>query len=180
MPFCLIVLLLLGCQKPENNITKDNAAQESKTTNHDPSENWTLSVNNDEMRNTVSKTLILESVNSADFKFPYNGGSKLSLIVKGTNTDHPIVAFFIEKGQYDCDLYTCRGAIKFGSSDVEKVTFATMPTDGLLRFNGSNEAFVSNMRTIDKLIVELPFYQEGTKQFIFNLKGFSKAENKLK
>ena len=179
MPLCLIVLLLLGCQKTEKNI-KDNLAQEGKETKHDPSESWTLNVNNDAMRNTVSKTLIIESVNSAHFKFPYNGGSKLSLIVKDTNTDHPIVAFFIEKGQYDCDLYSCRGAIKFGSSDVEKVTFATMPTDGLLRFNGSNEAFVSNMRTIDKLIIELPFYQEGTKQFIFNLEGFSKAENKLK
>jgi len=169
----LMGLSLIGCAKPQENSVKTEVQVEEKLPR------WEVITSKDEMRKTEQKFLAIESDNSADFKFPYDGGSKLTLVLADTKSDEPRVVLVIDKGQYDCSIRACYGAAKFGESPVQDLEFQEGATKEILVFTGNSKAFVANIRKFKKVIIELPFYQEGNQQFTFNTEGFSAEEPKI-
>lgn len=169
----LMGLTLVGCAKQqESNFNKEIQA-------HEAPPRWEVITSKDEMRKTEQKFLAIESINSANFKFPYDGGSKLTLVLTDTNSDEPRVILVIDKGQYDCSMRACYGAAKFGDSPVQDLEFQEGVSKEILVFTGNSKAFVANIRKFKKVIIELPFYQEGNHQFTFNTEGFSAEEPKI-
>lgn len=169
----LIGLTLVGCAKQqESNFNKEIQV-------HEAPPRWEVITSKDEMRKTEQKFLAIESINSANFKFPYDGGSKLTLVLTDTNSDEPRVILVIDKGQYDCSMRACYGAAKFGDSPVQDLEFQEGVSKEILVFTGNSKAFVANIRKFKKVIIELPFYQEGNQQFTFNTEGFSAEEPKI-
>lgn len=136
-----------------------------------PSSNWIHSEEKDELRGTTDKFASITSENTVDFDFPYAGGSSLRMTVRRTAQYGQDIILNISSGQFVCGVYDCSGMISIDGK-TEKLTlsrpedhdsetlFATYP-DGLIR----------KLKGSQKVIVELPFYQEGNRQFTFETAG---------
>lgn len=171
------VATLLGCSKPDQTQIINKAEIEQ------PKSSWQVVVSKDEMRETNSKWLATRSENDAELEFPYDGPNKLQMEVLDSKLKNPRIFFTIDKGQYDCGHSTCYGAIKFGSTPVQEVTFKEYDVSGndgtILIFEGNTNALLSNIRKFEKITVELPFYRNGTRQFKFSTLGFNEAEKEI-
>lgn len=169
------ILVLAGCgKKPEQTSIQPEATQPAK-----PENKWSYSESKDEMRGEMIKILSVDSANTVDLSFPYDGGAKLSLMIIKPIGRQPIIGAYLEKGQLSCSN-GCLGALRFGSSPVEMLTLQQKDDPKALELIVDSKAFMANMRNIKKLVIELPFYQDGSRQFTFDLTGFSEAEAKLK
>lgn len=129
------------------------------------------------MRNTETKFASIKSSNEVFFEFPYDGGSSLSLVLR-KKTNHPSeIMFAISKGQYSCDNIStnCYVSFKFDENKIQKIALASASD------YSSDVLFIEDQRDIDQfinqlhksknLIIELPFYQAGSKQFKFTVSG---------
>lgn len=174
--FLAMMVGLSGCNEP----VQKNDITETKST---VGETWQLSVSKDEMRGVTDKTAYLRSNNSADLAFPYDGDNRLSIYVSGSKND-PTILLKIDNGQYDCSRRNgCDLAVKFGNSPIQYINFQVVDYQGsdgtILRHYGDNQFIFKNLLTYKKTIIEVPFYKNGTRQFVFNTSGFNEIENKL-
>lgn len=135
-------------------------------------ESWIYKNAKDEMRGQEAKFATTVSTNSVDFDFPYNGGSKLILTLRksGNETD---VMVTVSKGQILCEIRGCETAFKFDTGAVQTITM-TEPdnhaSDVLFVMHDKTEdKIINHLKTSKKLIIEVPFYQEGKKQFTFDV-----------
>ncbi|MGK3363416.1 hypothetical protein ACSLNB_18330 [Citrobacter portucalensis] len=147
---------------------------------------WLASYNNDEMRGTATKFLQTESDNAVDFDFPYNGGSKMTLVLRSPKTElkgeqkaedlKPNEAMLlISKGQFSCNSYDgCDVSVKFDNEKIQKYKMSPAENgrSDVIFFDKSN-SFIKSISNHKKLIIEADFYQAGPKQFKFNLEGYS-------
>lgn len=167
-------LLLVGCGKKSG----DHAQSQTPKI-----ETWQVTSYKDDMRGTSNKWLTLRSDNSADLNSPYNGDNRLQLDVLDSKSSNPKVFITIDKGQYDCGKYGCYSAVKFGNNPIQYLTFNEHDAAGsdgkILEFSDNSKAFVQNIRAFKNIIIELPFYRNGTRQFHFSTSGFNEAEKNL-
>lgn len=150
---------------------------------------WYASYDNDEMRGTAQKFIQTESDNAVEFDFPYNGGSKMSLLLRSKKTelkegqkaeDLPLTEAIltISKGQFICSSFNdCHVSVKFDSGKIEKFSMseASGGRSDVMFFDNSS-SFIQNVRTHKKVIIEAEFYQSGNKQFKFDLTGITTAK----
>ncbi|MDU6539162.1 hypothetical protein [Mixta calida] len=150
------------------------------------SADWTVRYNNDEMRGTARKFLQTESDNTVNFDFPYNGGSKMAIVLRSKKTElkngqkaedlKPNEALLvIDKGQFSCHSFNdCHVSVKFDNGKIQKYSMSESD-DGSsdVIFFDQSSSFIKNIKSHKKLIVEADFYQSGSKQFKFDLEGFS-------
>jgi len=129
---------------------------------------WAYDTSDDELRGEKIYRASMESSNSVSFDFPYNGGSTLRMTVRRHPEYGQDVIFVISKGQFTCGVDDCAGTINFGSG-AESIALVE-PSD-----NASDTLFAANadyvigqLKKSKKVIVELPFYQEGNRQFTFD------------
>lgn len=148
---------------------------------------WSTSFSSDEMRGTAQKFIQTESDNSVEFDFPYNGGSKMGLMLRSKKSqikdgqkaeDLPLseAILVISKGQFLCSSYgDCHVSVKFDDGKIQK--FAMSPASGgrsdVIFFEDS-KSFIKGIKSHKKLIIEADFYQAGPKQFKFDLVGAEK------
>lgn len=147
---------------------------EQKSISGDAASNWIYNTTKDEMRGQEEKFATTVSTNSVDFDFPYNGGSKLILTLRksGNKTD---VMVTVSKGQILCGIRGCETALKFDTGAVQTITM-TEPdnhaSDVLFVMHDKTEdKIINQLKTSKKLVIEVPFYQEGKKQFTFDVSG---------
>ena len=147
---------------------------------------WYASYDNDEMRGTAQKFVQTESDNAAEFDFPYNGGSKMTLLLRSKKTelkegqkaeDLPLseAVITISKGQFVCSSFNdCHVSVKFDTGKIEKFTMseASGGRSDVIFFDNS-ESFIKKVKAHKKLILEADFYQAGAKQFKFDLSGLT-------
>lgn len=136
-------------------------------------DNWSYDSSTDELRGRKIHTATVTSENSASFSFPYQGQNYLRIQVRKHPEWGTDVILIMDKGQILCHSYSepCRGMVSFDGK-VQKFSFNEAAD------NSSNVVFVSNANSFikklkgsSKLIIELPFYQEGNSQFKFETKG---------
>jgi hypothetical protein len=145
---------------------------------------WLVSYKNDEMRGTAQKFIQTDSDNAVDFDFPYDGGSKMTIVLRskkqtlkeGKTADKlPLTeaVILISKGQFSCNSYQgCSISAKFDDGKILKYSM-TEAADGSadVIFVDNSASFIKNVKSHKKLIVEADFYQAGAKQFKFDLSG---------
>ncbi|ELE9019834.1 TPA: hypothetical protein N5L20_000032 [Enterobacter kobei] len=145
---------------------------------------WHTSYKNDEMRGTAQKFSQTESDNAVDFDFPYNGGSKLTIVLRSKKTELkagqkpeslPLTEaiIVISKGQFSCNSYDgCHVSAKFDDGKIQRYAMsgAADGSSDVIFFDNSS-SFIKNLKTHKKLILEADFFQSGSRQFKYDLTG---------
>ncbi|EOR08666.1 hypothetical protein F896_01192 [Acinetobacter genomosp. 15BJ] len=182
-----LILGLAGCSKhieeksaDTNQVeaSNDDLAKKGNNSDQKPLTSWRYEESKDEMRNISLKFAGLESNNTVEFEFPYNGGSKLTIALR-KNSQTPNsdgVGFLIDKGQFFCaSMDGCTGSIKFGNGSIEKINLKMSDDQNSKILYMSNEeqikSFIQKLKKGENLIVELPFFQTGDRQFSFDSTG---------
>ncbi|EJH1187043.1 hypothetical protein NCP51_004257 [Salmonella enterica] len=151
---------------------------------------WKAKYFSDGMRGTVIKELVIESTNNVYFDAPYDGGSKMELILRSKwtklqngqdiNTLKPAdVLLTIKPGQFNCILYEeCSISVKFDDGKILRYRARTSSdgsSDVIFIRNGAS--FIKNVGAHKKLIIESGFYQGGNRQFYFDIEGYKEKLN---
>jgi len=137
-------------------------------------QNWQYESSKDEMRGIESKFAVAVSTNTVDFDFPYNGGSKLILTLrkKGNEAD---VMVSVSKGQFLCGFKGCEAAFKFDNGGVQSITMSDPDNHAsdllFVAYGKTKHKVIQQLKSSKKLVIEVPFYKEGKKQFTFDVSG---------
>ncbi|AXY58475.1 hypothetical protein CDG60_12225 [Acinetobacter chinensis] len=175
----LVLLVLLGIGMCADNSLneKSSPASSVKTQTSDQADgvslqNWKYETIKDEMRGIESKFATVVSTNKVDFDFPYSGGSNLMITLrkKGNETD---VMVAISKGNFLCGFSGCEAAFKFDNGDVQSITMSDPDSHApdliFVAYDKTKNKIIKQLKTSNKLVVEVPFFKEGKKQFIFDV-----------
>jgi hypothetical protein len=138
-----------------------------------PATSWRYSSAKDEMRGTEKFYAMLTSDNQVQLDFPYQGGSSLTLAVRKYGKEATDVLLFIDKGQVTCHMSGCELAVKFDDEPVSSVhahEAAGGSTNAV--FIDYPTTFIKKMKASKHLMLELPLYQAGDKQFKFETAAF--------
>jgi len=131
-----------------------------------PDDPWSYSSSSDEMRGSRTSIACIDSTNSFEFGFPYSGGTRGSLCLRYSTNNGPKILVFARRGQISC--YDCRIGVRFDAHIVNNYS-PNRSNDGQTLF--LPRAFLTNLRgspLADRVIIEIPFYRDGVKQFIFS------------
>lgn len=176
--FTVLLAIFGGTKETENNKKLNQLSGSPKAEVGEPvkKENWQTTTSNDEMRGTKSTTTATMSTNQVNFAFPYDGGSNLVLNVRNNNKSKDVI-IFISKGQFICGSYDgCPVSFKFDNDSVQTITMVGSDShDSDILFINSQKtanAVIQKLKTSKRLIIEPKFYQEGSKQFTFDVSGF--------
>lgn len=132
---------------------------------------WSYIKTEDKARNKEIYRANISSLNSVKFNFPYSDTIVLIISIRKHPEWGQDVIFVINDGQFKCDYDDCVGLINFDGKP-EKLTLAESK-DGSsdMIFAQYGEAIIKKLLNSKKVIVELPFYQEGNRQFEFATEG---------
>ena len=132
---------------------------------------WIYSEQKDELRNSAVYQARIRSENSHDFSFPYGSGNYLTMVVRKHPQWGRDVFFRIDNGQMMCDIYDCRYTISFDGAAESLTLVPPEDRDSTMLFAKYGDAIIRKLKNADRVIVELQFYQEGNRQFIFETAG---------
>lgn len=181
--YTLVVLLVLGLvgacfgesETEGNNKTNGDsaAATNAAAQTESASSAWEYSETIDEMTDKKSYLAYVESENSVNFDFPYDGGSTLSLCLRDDPQYGKDVYIKISKGQFNSNVI---------SGQTIKVRFdQDEPYD--VRCNGSSDysmdvlfldgykKLVERLKTAKTMKISVEFFNEGTRTFTFNVEN---------
>ncbi len=135
---------------------------------------WEYSSNRDEMRGTTSKLAELESENSLDFDFPYNGGARGHLMLRKEPENGLNVILRMDKGQFMSNHEYV--SVKFDDDPIVRFSTSEASDNRIgVVFLSPERRFLALLRKSRKLIIEAEFYQEGRRQMTFNVAGLDPA-----
>jgi hypothetical protein len=103
-----------------------------------------------------------------EFEFPYNGGSQGKITLRNKNGQYTAM-FLIDKGQIQTDYDGTYIRVKFDDEAPVKWSMAESSDNSsdVLFFNNEKK-FLDKLRKSKKVVLEIPFYQSGNEQFVFN------------
>lgn len=142
--------------------------------------NWFYHSAEDPMSGRKTFTARLESDNTLNFDFPYQGAQHGTLTLRKHPKWGSDVIVSIEKGQILCNSYSsCPIVVRF--DDATAVTYSgTEPAD-----NSSETAFIpgyskfaEKLKTAKRVRIQFNVYQEGAAVLDFNVKGFDSSRMK--
>lgn len=133
---------------------------------------WSLQTKQDEMDDSKSYWYSLQSDNYANFDFPYEGDSYLTITVRWMKKYGYDVLLEITDGQMVGDEYngTNYVRVRFDGGKVQKFYY-NEPNDGSsnLVFLRNAQKFIEKCKNAKDIIIEQEFYQEGVLQFKFHV-----------
>ena len=136
--------------------------------------NWQYKTTKDDMRGTTTNFATTVSTNTVNFDFPYSGGSKLLLTLRETGNQKDVIVT-ISKGQILCDIRGCDLSFKFDDGAVQSITMSEPDNHSsealFVMYDKTEDKIINQIKSSKKLIVEVPFYREGKKQFAFDVSG---------
>lgn len=150
----------------------------SPTAHTPPQPKWDYLFFADNVSGKNGKTAEVTSINSFEMNFPYQGGTTGSITIRNHPRQGKDIYFSINKGQLLCTSYEgCEVLVRF--DDRKPFTIhANTPED-----NSSTTLFLSGynrlVKEIEKsktMIVEVTFFQNGTRAFEFDVSNFKASE----
>lgn len=135
---------------------------------------WSVRTSKDAMTDIESTHIMLRSVNSAAFDFPYRvpGGSYLTMTVRKKPGDMDVI-FRIDKGQMLCSSLECKFTLRIDDKPVQTWTGVPSATHSSeLMFVRDAVAFERLILNGGKIRVGIEFYKEGTRVFEFDPEGY--------
>ena len=158
---------------PTADTAAEKKADEKKETATPVNSKWRYNEDTDQMRNTKSYWAMLNSENSVDFDFPYNGGSTLKMGLRKSAKYGNDIYFTISKGQFSCGYDGCRATIKFDDGKPQKISLVGAADGDMttLFLSGKASNLAAKIKKSKTMMIELHFFQEGSRQFLFQTEG---------
>lgn len=144
-----------------------------------PSRNWGYHYEHDELRHVYHEYGANTSENAHRFAFPYDRDTRLSIetlsfpVKARLKAGHvPVKGVFltINNGQFECGYDGCFATVSFDGGKVERFRLSmslTNPNNVLYMIDG--QRFLREARKHHTAIIEVDFFQSGSRQFRFNL-----------
>lgn len=136
-----------------------------------PTYKWTYSDSKDEMTEKEIRYAFLDANNEFEFGFPYEGGSKLKIMLRRTGGTKNEVMLQISKGQF-MGNYNSDVKVKFDAGPLKTFSFSE-PGDATsnIIFLNSEQSFISQLKKSKHVKIQAPYYQEGQKVAEFDTEG---------
>ena len=172
------LFLIIGISMCSDDSTSSTTIDQSET--NEVSEkpkiksNWEYTEYVDQMENATTYIASIESENSVDFEFPYNGGSYMTLSIRKSPQFGNDIYIKIDKGQFNSDyMLGSNVKLKFDEEKAFSVS-AKYPSDGStdLLFIGNYNKLLPKIKTAKTLKIQAEFFMEGNKTFIFDIENF--------
>jgi hypothetical protein len=112
----------------------------------------------------------VESTNTIDFEFPYDGGSTGSITVRNMEKTNDVL-IGISKGQFN--LHSDGITIKARFDDKKPMTFTCLePSSGSSEtlFIENTKKFITQLKSAKKVIIQAEFYDSGPREMEFDTK----------
>ena len=159
------------CSSSSSGNEKDNKSDTSKNVVDSLKKevsNWEKDTIYNKMAGTKTFIISTRSTNSLIFKFPYDGGSYVDLMIRYKNNSNEIM-LSINKGQFIGESIH----VKFDNDKQEEYSLSKT-TDGSsdVVFLESSKKFINRLKTAKKLMIQAEFFQEGQNIIEFDVEGF--------
>lgn len=137
------------------------------------SSNWEYNESEDEMRGATSYFASNESINTVELQFPYQGGTRLNILLRDNAKHGKDIMFIVNKGQIFCGYQDCHVNIKFDDGEVQRyeTTEAEAGSSEVLFLTNNIGGFVKKLKNSKTVTVEVNFYNHGAEQFKFDVYG---------
>lgn len=142
-----------------------------------PESAWEYTEETDEMTDKVNRRAYVISENSANFDFPYDGGSRLALNIRDHSTLGKDIWIYIDKGQFNTGIYGQKVTLRF--DDEKPITVnGNSSSDGSadVLFLSSYKKLLPKLLKAKTLKVQVEFFQEGNRTFTFDVAGLKWQE----
>ena len=135
---------------------------------------WSYSSETDPMTGKASRWAVVQSENTVDFSFPYNGPQHASLTIRNHPSYGRDVILQIQEGQILCPSYDdCTVRVRFDDGAAESWTAAGAADHSSTSvFIRSGARFLQRMRAAKVVRIQIPVYQEGNPAFEFRVGGY--------
>lgn len=135
--------------------------------------NWEYDNSEDEMRGETSYFASNESINTVELQFPYQGGTKLNILLRDNAKNGKDIMFIVNKGQIFCSYQDCHVNIKFDDGNVQRyeTSEAEAGSSEVLFLTNNISGFVKKLKNSKTVTIEVNFYNHGAEQFKFNVSG---------
>ena len=135
---------------------------------------WRYASGSDPMASRPSRTASIDSENTVEFGFPYEGQQHATLTLRNHPSYGRDVILNIREGQILCSSYDdCSIRVRFDDGPAERWTGAG-PADNSSTtvFIRNYSRFVQRLRNAKVVRIQIPVYQEGAPTFEFRVGGF--------
>jgi hypothetical protein len=135
---------------------------------------WNYQVSEEKMTGGKRRVAAVESTNTVDFGFPYNGSQHGRLVLRTDPQYGKDVLFRIEKGQILCPSYEgCAVQVRFDDEKPSNFTAsaAADQSSDVIFLNDYNR-FLGKLRKAKRVRMAVNIYQQGTPIFEFDVSGF--------
>lgn len=135
---------------------------------------WSYRVDDDPMTSRKARYASIQSENTLNFDFPYQGEQHGRLILR----DHPShgrdVMILIDKGQILCPSYDdCTIRVRFDEGNPQRWSAAGSADNSTTVIFLRNEGgFIQKLRGAKVVRIQIPVYQEGEPMLEFHVGGF--------
>lgn len=176
-----LILLFIGWlvslgDKPRSYETKSVIAN---ATNNPPAEpvnvpnGWSYSVDHDSMTSKNTYFASVDSINTVNFDFPYQGTQNATLQLRTHPRWGKDIILSLQKGQFLCRFDGCNVLVRFDDEKPIRFT-AGEPSDHSTTyiFIKGYSSFLSKMQKAKKLRIAAEFYQNGVQTFEFDVSNF--------
>jgi hypothetical protein len=127
---------------------------------------WKLAIEDDKMRNTSVVSSSLQSTNTVEFSAPYGSAHMLLVLRRGVEGEAHFIG--IVPGQFECRS-KCTIEVRFDDEKVRTVEVAAGNSSSTLFIE--DDKWLSSLRTAQRLTIEATFFQQGKRQFTFDVSG---------
>ena len=135
---------------------------------------WEYSSRPDKMTGNDLLLARVESQEMFTLNFPYQKRQRATLTIRRDQKKSKDVFLRIDEGQFKCSDYECPVLVRFG--DGKPTTFEGIgPSDNSsdMIFIKSSDRFLAQLRKVDKVLIQVEFYQNGSRTFEFDVKNFA-------
>lgn len=143
--------------------------QESKIENKP---NWTYNEDEDKMEGTKQFFANCTSTNTADFEFPYDGGSTLDIHIRNLGEGNEAL-ITVSKGQFMTSIGDSESLkAKFDDEKPMNFTYSSASDgSGDVIFINNSSKFISKIKKAKKVMLEVGFFNSGRKVLEFETEG---------
>jgi hypothetical protein len=136
-------------------------------------EAWHYARRVDKVRNFTARQAELKSGNPVMLDFPYNGGSRASILLQKVDDQPSIAVISISKGQFDCGS-GCQINVTFDKTnalnfEVRPPSYG--PTDVVVFTVEDSKAFIARLAKANMVTIEAPFFSSGRRKMTFSVAG---------
>ncbi|WP_060872565.1 hypothetical protein [Myroides odoratus] len=166
--FMLVIALASGGDKS----AKKDSDSEQTTAESGPKTKWEYSEETDKMEGTTNYYAGLKSTNKVNLKFPYKGGSTLSIFVRNLGKGNEVY-LFLDKGQIMPSLIGEK-TVKFKFDDEATVNYKYTTATGSANnyvFLDKEKEILNKLLKAKKVMVEIDIFDAGLNVFEYDAQG---------